>query len=114
MKITDLEKILWIVVGIIEAIFLYLQFASGATLPIWNLIITALVAYAIYNRFKGKPVSESERSSELGVSGIIALMSGYYSITGGFYFLNVIETVLAIALLVIGFKNMGQGEKKSS
>lgn len=114
MKITDLEKILWIAVGIIEAIFLYLQFAGGVTLPIWNLIIMALVAYAIYNRFKGKPVSESERSSELGVSGIIALMSGYYSVVGGFYFLNVIETILAIALLVIGFKNMGQGDKQAS
>lgn len=111
MKITDLERILWIAVGIIEAIFLYLQFAGGVSFPIWNLILTALVAYAIYNRFKGKPVSDSERSSELGVSGIIALMSAYYSITGGFYFLNVIETVFAIALLVIGFKNIGQGQK---
>jgi hypothetical protein len=104
MQLAQLEKILWIAVGISEAIFLYLQFASGARLPILNTIIMALVAYIIYNQLKGKPV----RSLELGVSVMIALMSGYYAVTGGFYFLEVIETALATALFVIGFRKYGK------
>jgi len=114
MQLVQFEKIAWIILGVIEGIFLFLQFSYGNTLPIWNLIFAALVAYAIYNKFKGKPVSDSERSSELGITGILAIMGIVNMVNGareGYLFLNFISTVLSIALAVIGFQSIGKGKK---
>lgn len=111
MQLAQFEKIAWIILGVIEGIFLFLQFSYGNTFPIWNLIFAGLVAYAIYNRFKGKPVSDSERSSELGITAVLAVM-GIVSIVRGdsYLFLTFISVVLSIALTVVGFQNMGKGK----
>ncbi|MCU0438536.1 MAG: hypothetical protein MUC49_11565 [Raineya sp.] len=116
MKITDLEKILWIIIGIIELGFLYLRFEyDGITFPIYNIILVAFVGYAIYNRFNGKPVTDSERSSELGLV-MVLIVIGVVHIIGELdtVYIDWVEIIICISLLVIGFKNIGQGNKKYS